>query len=110
MRHPAFAEWPLLVLTDEPARAAASSINFLWTTFTRFDPAADLYAADTKVKRNHLSYRLPILIDARRKPDFPRELFCSEEVSKSVSQRWKEYFPEGMEMGDSDLGHLSGSK
>ncbi|HEY6324768.1 MAG TPA: UbiD family decarboxylase, partial [Thermoanaerobaculia bacterium] len=40
--HPAFAGWPLLVLTDEPRRAAASPINFLWTTFTRFEPAADI--------------------------------------------------------------------
>ncbi|MBZ0100693.1 MAG: UbiD family decarboxylase, partial [Thermoanaerobaculia bacterium] len=43
--HPAFAGWPLLVITDEPARAAASAMNFLWTTFTRFEPAADLHAA-----------------------------------------------------------------
>jgi hypothetical protein len=38
--HPAFAGWTLVVLTDEPARAAKSAINFLWTTFTRFEPAA----------------------------------------------------------------------
>jgi 3-polyprenyl-4-hydroxybenzoate decarboxylase len=106
--HSAFKEWPLMVLTDEPARAAASSINFLWTTFTRFDPAADMYAADTQVVRNHLSYRMPILIDARRKPNFPKELFCSPAVSAAVSERWMEYFPESMEMGDSDLGHLDG--
>ena len=28
-----------MVLTDEPERAARSSMNFLWTTFTRFEPA-----------------------------------------------------------------------
>ena len=33
-------------LTDEPARAARSDMNFLWTTFTRFEPAADIHAAD----------------------------------------------------------------
>ena len=43
--HPAFAGWPLLVVTDEPARAARSTVNFLWTTFTRFEPAADIHAA-----------------------------------------------------------------
>ena len=43
--HPAFAGWPLVVLTDEPTRAAASAMNFLWTTFTRFEPAADIHAA-----------------------------------------------------------------
>ena len=41
---PAFAEWPLVVLTDDAARAARSDMNFLWTTFTRFEPAADIHS------------------------------------------------------------------
>ncbi len=102
-----FRDWPLLVLTDEPARAAASSINFLWTTFTRFEPAADIHAAESRVVRNHVTYSPPILIDARRKPGFPEELFCSPEIADRVTRRWKEYFPQGgIEMGDSDRGHL----
>lgn len=102
-----FREWPLLVLTDEPRRAAASAMNFLWTTFTRFEPAADIHAAATRVVRNHVAYSAPVLIDARRKPDFPAELFSSPEIANRVTQRWKEYFPQGgIEMGDSDRGHL----
>src|SRR6185503_252344 len=54
--HPAFAGWPLVVLTDEPKRAARSPMNFLWTTFTRFEPANDIHAAATRVVRHHLSY------------------------------------------------------
>ncbi len=107
--HPAFADWPLVVLTDEPARAAASPINFLWTTFTRFEPAADLHAASTQVVRNHVSYGMPVVIDARLKPGFPDELFCAPEVAALVDRRWREYFPSGVEMGDSDTGHLSAS-
>lgn len=105
--HPAFSQWPLIVVTEEPERAVASSINFLWTTFTRFEPAADIHAAGVQVVRNHLSYRLPIVIDARVTPSFPAELFCSEEVSERVSRRWKEYFPGGVEMGDSDAAQLT---
>ena len=105
--HPAFAGWPLLVLTDEPARAAASPINFLWTTFTRFEPAADLHAAARRTVRNHLAFEPPILIDARTKPGFPAELTCDEETAATVSRRWREYFPDGnVEMGDSERGHL----
>jgi UbiD family decarboxylase len=105
--HPAFAGWPLVVLTDEPRRAAASAINFLWTTFTRFEPAADLHAAATRVVRHHVSYEPPIVIDARMKPWYPAELFCEEETAATVTRRWKEYFPSGrVEMGDSDTGHL----
>ncbi|MFV2072169.1 MAG: UbiD family decarboxylase [Thermoanaerobaculales bacterium] len=105
--HPAFARWPLVVLTDEPRRAAASTTNFLWTTFTRFEPAADIHAAGTEVVRNHLSFSLPIVIDARVKPPYPDELYCDPETSALVTRRWGEYFPGGgVEMGDSDRGHL----
>ena len=44
--HPAFKDWPLVVLSDEPERATRSVMNFLWTTFTRFEPAADIHAAE----------------------------------------------------------------
>ena len=29
--------------------------DFLWSTWTRFEPAADIYAAETKVIRHHLA-------------------------------------------------------
>ncbi len=104
--HPAFAHWPLLVLTDEPRRATASPINFLWTTFTRFEPAADIHADGVEVTRNHLAYRAPIVIDARLAPGFPDELSCDPETAATVTRRWKEYFPSGVEMGDAERGHL----
>jgi hypothetical protein len=105
--HPAFAGWPLLVLSDEPRRAAASPINFLWTTFTRFEPAADLHAAAVTAGRNHLAYQPPIAIDARLKPGFPAELSCDPDTAATVTRRWREYFPAGgVEMGDSEAGHL----
>jgi len=105
--HAAFSDWPLLVLTDEPARAAASPMNFLWTTFTRFEPAADIHAAATRIERNHVSYRAPLLLDARIKPGFPEELFCDDTTDATVSRRWREYFPGGQEMGDSGVAHLA---
>jgi len=104
--HEAFADWPLVVLTDEPRRAARSPINFLWTTFTRFEPAADIHARSRELLRSHVSYKEPILIDARLKPGFPRELSCDEETARRVSGRWKEYFPGGVEMGDAESASL----
>jgi len=105
--HPAFAGWPLVVLTDEPRRATASVINFLWTTFTRFEPAADIHAAATRVVRHHVVHEPPVLIDARRKPSFPKELAADPDTAALVSRRWREYFPDGkVEMGDSDSAHL----
>ena len=105
---PAFAGWPLLVVTDEPARAAASDMNFLWTTFTRFEPAADIHSAGSRIVRNHIAYSGPIAIDARLKTGFPKELSCDPETAALVSRRWKEYFPSGkVEMGDSERAHLN---
>ena len=104
--HEAFAGWPLVVLSDEPRRSVASPMNFLWTTFTRFEPARDIHAAATDVRGHHLSYRAPIVVDARLKPWFPTELFCREDVAATVTARWREYFPAGVEMGDSNAAHL----
>jgi 3-polyprenyl-4-hydroxybenzoate decarboxylase len=105
--HPAFAGWPLIVLSDEPARAAKSPMNFLWTTFTRFEPARDLHGAQRAIVRNHVAFTPPIVIDARRKPDFPAELFCDPDTAALVTRRWAEYFPSsGVEMGDSGAAHL----
>ena len=76
----AFTDWPLVVVSDEPERTAASAINFLWTTFTRFEPAADIHSAGSRIDRNHITYSFPIVVDARRQPGFPAELFCSPEI------------------------------
>ena len=105
--HPAFAGWPLIVVSDEPARATRSDMNFLWTTFTRFEPAADIHSASQRVVRHHITYEPPVVIDARMKPWYPREVSCAPDVAATVSRRWSEYFPHGkVEMGDSERGHL----
>jgi len=105
--HPAFAGWPLVVLSDEAERATRSAMNFLWTTFTRFEPAADIHAASTRVVRNHIAYSGPVCIDARMKPWYPKEVTCRPEVASTVARRWRDYFPErAIVMGDSEKGHL----
>jgi UbiD family decarboxylase len=105
--HPAFAEWPLVIVSDEPARATASTMNFLWTTFTRFEPGADIHAAGKRIVRNHVSFTPPIIIDARLHPGFPRELFADEATARQVTERWSTYFARHVEMGDSGTGHLT---
>jgi UbiD family decarboxylase len=109
--HPAFAGWPLLVLTDDCARTAASAVNFLWTTFTRFEPAADIHAGSTEVLRNHVIRHEPILIDARIKPWFPAELVADDDTRGRVSRRWREYFPhDDIAMGDGDAASVVSPK
>lgn len=106
-QHDAVRDWPFVVLVDDADQAARSSVNFLWTTFTRFEPAADLHARDLRLQRSQPSYTPPIVVDARMKPSYPAELFCDPDTAAKVDRRWREYFPDrDVEMGDSDRGHL----
>ena len=105
---PAVAEWPLVVLVDDAAQASRSATNFLWTAFTRFEPAADLHARRVELVRAQPSFTGPLVLDARMKPWYPKELFCDPDTARLVDRRWREYFPEGrVAMGDSGRGHLA---
>jgi UbiD family decarboxylase len=84
------AAWPLVILADS-VEIARDQTAFLWTVFTRFNPAADLYAR-AHLNRHHLGYELPIIIDARMKPGYPDELFPREDIVRLVDERWNEYF------------------
>jgi UbiD family decarboxylase len=96
-----FAGWPLVVLHDD-ADVARSASDFLWATWTRFEPASDIYAADVTVRRHHLAYKAPIAIDARMKPGYPDELVVRPDIAELVDRRWREYFPNGLGTRNSD--------
>ncbi len=63
----------------------------LWGWFTRFDPAADLYPADSRVRGNRLVFDFPILIDARWKKGYPQAVAFDPEVEQRVKERWSSY-------------------
>jgi 3-polyprenyl-4-hydroxybenzoate decarboxylase len=94
-REEALRDWPLVVLHDD-AGVAASASDFLWATWTRFEPAADIHAAATALRRHHISYTAPLVIDARMKPDYPDELVVRPDIADLVTRRWREYFPGGL--------------
>src|SRR5258705_4510609 len=48
-----FAEWPLIVLHDH-ANVARSAPDFLWATWTLFEPASDIYAARSEEHTSEL--------------------------------------------------------
>jgi 4-hydroxybenzoate decarboxylase subunit C len=102
LTHPDFSSWPLLILVDNLAKTLKNTTTFLWTLFTRFEPAADIHSRSTCIVRNHISYSPPILIDARMKPSYPPEVLCDPDTAQTVSNKWSRYFPQGMEMGESN--------
>jgi len=84
------SSWPLVVLADD-ASIAEGQTSFLWTVFTRFNPADDIHAV-REVGRHHIGYRLPVVIDARMKPGYPDEVKPREDTVRLVDRRWREYF------------------
>ncbi|MHA6533299.1 UbiD family decarboxylase [Paenibacillus sp. BAC0078] len=85
--------WPLVILTDNAKDAVLTQTSFLWTVFTRLDPASDIYA-ESEVRQHQIGYKLPIVIDARMKPGYPHELVPCEDIVKQVDRNWKMYFPQ----------------
>ncbi|MGE3467613.1 MAG: UbiD family decarboxylase [Pyrinomonadaceae bacterium] len=87
----AFKDWQMVVVHDK-IEFARSTDKFLWATWTRFDPAGDIYARAVETKNNHIGYIAPVVIDARMKPWYPKEVEPREDIVKTVDARWSEYF------------------
>ena len=87
-----FDDWQMVVVHDN-VEFARSTEKFLWATWTRFNPATDIYAKNIELKNNHIGYTAPIVIDARMKPWYPKEVEARDDVVKLVDSRWGEYFP-----------------
>jgi 4-hydroxy-3-polyprenylbenzoate decarboxylase len=83
---PALAAFPLVVVLDDSAFAARSLQNFLWVTFTRSNPAADVFGAGAATLQKHWGCRGPLLIDARTKAHHAPPLIEDPAVSARVDR------------------------
>lgn len=81
-----FQQWPMIVVTDDSAFLAESLNNFLWATFTRSDPACDIYGVDEFMLCKHWGCSGPLVIDARAKPHHAPPLEPDPAVEKKVDQ------------------------
>ncbi len=57
----------LVVVVDDSEFCSRRLDNFLWVTFTRSNPAADIYGVGSCNRQRHWGCRGPLVIDARRK-------------------------------------------
>lgn len=83
--------WPLVIVVDHAAETVRTQTSFLWTVFTRFNPADDIYA-ESEVRQHHIGYKLPIVIDARMKPGYPEEQPPCRQTLDLVDRNWTNYF------------------
>ena len=83
--------FPLIVLVDDSEFCARTVSNFLWVTFTRSDPAADICGIDEFTDQKHWGCRGSVVIDARLKAHMAPPL----EPDPAVVQRVDRLFAPG---------------
>jgi 4-hydroxy-3-polyprenylbenzoate decarboxylase len=76
--------YALIVIVDDSEFATCSLQNWLWVTFTRSDPASDIYGGASFTHRKHWGCAGPLVIDARLKPHHAPPLIEDAEVSQRV--------------------------
>jgi 4-hydroxy-3-polyprenylbenzoate decarboxylase len=79
-------EIALIIICDDASFVAESLNNFLWVTFTRSNPATDIYGVDAFTKDKHWGCNGPLIIDARIKPHHAPPLVKNAEVEKRIDQ------------------------
>jgi 4-hydroxy-3-polyprenylbenzoate decarboxylase len=76
--------FPLIVVVDDPEFTARTLRNFLWVTFTRSNPAADIDGIGAFTHQKHWGCTGPLVIDARIKPHHAPPLEDDPEIEKRV--------------------------
>jgi len=76
----------LIIWCDDAAFTAETINNFVWVTFTRSNPAADIYGIGAFTKDKHWGCTGPLMIDARKKPHHAPELIKDAGVEEAIKR------------------------
>ncbi|MFW2366568.1 MAG: UbiD family decarboxylase [Desulforhopalus sp.] len=85
--------WQVILLVDNSAEATSSMQEFLWTFFTRFEPAADIHGQSAAVNRFHVGLEAPVAIDCRMKPWYTEVLEVDPATKARVDARFTNIIP-----------------
>lgn len=77
--------FPLIVVVDDSEFSTRTLSNFLWTTFTRSNPASDVYGVESFTHQKHWGCVGSLVIDARAKPHHAPALSEDPEVTRRVN-------------------------
>jgi 4-hydroxy-3-polyprenylbenzoate decarboxylase len=83
-RDSSIARFRWIVIVDDSQFVAESLRNFLWVTFTRANPAADIHGIESFVHEKHWGCHGPLVIDARLKPHHAPPLVEDPSVARRV--------------------------
>lgn len=78
--------FPLIVLADNSDFTAKNIDNLVWVTFTRSNPAADIYGVNDFIINKHWGCKGSLIIDARKKPHHAPELIKDVQTEILVDQ------------------------
>jgi hypothetical protein len=83
----------MVCLVDDASECVKNEESFLWTVFTRFEPAADIHAKQLHLERFHIQLSAPIAIDCRIKPWYPPVVQPLPETVARVDALWPKISP-----------------
>jgi len=92
LREKAVRPFRLVCLVDHVADCVRDEASFLWTIFTRFEPAADIHASQADLNRYHVSLSAPLVLDCRFKPWYPPVVEPLPETIARVDKLWNTLF------------------
>jgi 4-hydroxy-3-polyprenylbenzoate decarboxylase len=84
--HDPLCAFSLVVLVDDSELCSRSLDNFLWVTFSRSNPAADVGGIEAATVHKHWGCRGSLVIDARRKPQHAPVLVEDSQVTARVDR------------------------
>jgi 4-hydroxy-3-polyprenylbenzoate decarboxylase len=76
--------FPLIAIVDDSEFTARNERNFVWVTFTRSNPAADIEGIGSFIDQKHWGCTGSLVIDARIKPHHAPPLVDDPEVERKV--------------------------
>ncbi|MBI5141352.1 MAG: UbiD family decarboxylase [Nitrospirae bacterium] len=76
--------FPLIIVADDSEFTARTTDNFVWTVFTRSDPARDVYGVGSFIEKKHWGCAGSLVIDARVKPGYAPPLVEDPEIERRV--------------------------
>jgi 4-hydroxy-3-polyprenylbenzoate decarboxylase len=79
--------YPLIVVVDDSRFSSRNIDNLVWATFTRSNPATDVYGIGAWIQDKHFGCDGSLVIDARVKPHHAPPLVEDPEVSAKVDAR-----------------------
>jgi UbiD family decarboxylase len=79
----------IVIIVDDTSECVKNDESFLWTVFTRFDPASDIHPRAVRIEKFHPRLSSPLVIDCRVKPWYPPLALPAPETVAAVDARWQ---------------------